>query len=145
MDIIFALLGSALFMALAYFDDLVESVTQFAHPLQFYVLASAFTGFAAWQFELADNGLAGVTILGLAILGLAIAALAMKGRDNGGVRGLAYLAFGAEVLYLSFITVGSIIGSALFFFLIGIFVIFLAFLVVRLEKRFKSPQAGVSS
>ena len=145
MDIIFALLGSALFVIFAYFDDAAERVTQFAHPLQFYALASAFTGFAAWQFEQADNGVTVVVILGLAVLGLAIAALAMKGRDNGGVRALAYLAFGAEVLYLSFVTVGSIIGTSLFFFLIGIFVIFLAFLVVRLEKRFKSQQAGVPS
>ena len=83
--------------------------------------------------------------VGVAVIALTVAALALKGRDHRPVRSLSYLVFSAEVLWLAYFTIGSLIGSAAFFFLIGIFVIALAFLVVRMEKRFKSAQTGGAS
>jgi uncharacterized membrane protein len=85
-----------------------------------------------------------VAALGVVILGLAIAAIAVEGRDNGAVRYLAYAAFAAEVLYLSYQTIDSILGTSAFFLLSGLVVALLAFVVVRLEKRFSRPMTEVT-
>jgi uncharacterized membrane protein len=141
LDYVFALGGAVVFILCAFFESAVEKVTHFARALQFYALAVSLAGFAAIQIEGYDNnGL--MIIIGVLIIALTIAALALKGRDHRPVRNLAYLAFAIEVLYLANVTVGSIIGQSAFFFLIGLFVIALAFLVVRVEKRFKLAQAG---
>ena len=145
LDWFFAIGGAALFLACAWFEPVVERVTHFARALQFYALGSSFTGFFAWQAEQWDRGAAAAILLGVAVIGLTIAALALKGRDHRPVRALSYLVFAFEVLWLAYLTVGTIIGSAAFFFLIGIFVIGLAFLVVRMERRFKAAQAGGSA
>ena len=44
--------------------------------------------------------------------------------------------FALEVLYLSFETVGTILGTSGFFLLSGLFVALVAWLVIRIEKRF---------
>jgi uncharacterized membrane protein len=142
LDYAFAVGGAIGFFAFVYFEDMTETATHFARALQFYALAAAFAGLAALQLQLLSGNTGGTILLGIAIIGLAIAALAFRGRDHGQVRTISYIAFSLEVLYLAYQTVGSILGTSLFFFLIGIFVIFLAFLVVRLERRFKSPEAG---
>ena len=145
LDWFFAIGGAAVFFACAFLEPIVERVTHFARALQFYALGASYTGFFAWQAEQWAFSVSASILLGLAVLSLAIAALALKGRDHRPVRSLTYLVFAAEVLWLAYFTVGSIIGSAMFFFLIGIFVIALAFLVVRLERRFKTSEAGGAS
>jgi uncharacterized membrane protein len=145
LDWFFAIGGAALFFLCVYFEDLFERVTHFARALQFYALASSFTGFFAWQFEQWDFEYSASIAVGVAVIALTVAALALKGRDHRPVRSLSYLVFSAEVLWLAYFTIGSLIGSAAFFFLIGIFVIALAFLVVRMEKRFNAAQKGAAS
>jgi uncharacterized membrane protein len=142
LDIVFAIGGTLAFFAFVYFEESVEHFTQFARGLQFYALASGFAGLAAIQGNLRSEEIASFIIVGIAIIGLAIAALTVRGRDHGQVRTLSYAAFSLEVLYLAYETIGSLLGTSLFFFLIGLFVIILAFLVVRLERRFKSPEPG---
>jgi uncharacterized membrane protein len=145
LDWFFAIGGAALFIACAWFEPVVERITHFARALQFYALASSYVGFFGWQFQAWDKDLPSSILLGVVALALTIAALALKGRDHRPVRALSYLVFAVEVLWLAYFTVGSIIGSAAFFFLIGIFVIALALLVVRMEKRFKAAQTGAAS
>jgi uncharacterized membrane protein len=142
LDYVVGVTGTVSFFALVYFEAIVDKVTHLVRALQAYALGIAFTGLASIQFLLPSANIGASIVLGLAILGLAIAALAVRGRDHGQVRMLAYAAFAFEVLYLAYETVGSIIGTSLFFFLIGVFVMFLAFLVMRLERRFKSPELG---
>jgi uncharacterized membrane protein len=142
LDWFFAIGGAAVFVACAWFESSIERVTHFARGLQFYALASSFTGFFGWQAEQWDTGVAASILLGVAVIALTIAALALKGRDHRPVRSLSYLVFAIEVLWLAYLTVGTIMGSAAFFFLIGLFVIALAFLVVRMEQRFKAAQTG---
>lgn len=108
----------------------------------FYALLLAFSAFAFVQVRVLDA--MAVALLGVALLGLAIAAIALEGRDNGAVRFLAYAAFAAEILYLSYETIDSILGTSAFFLLSGLVVAVLAFLVVRLEKRFSRRTAEVS-
>jgi uncharacterized membrane protein len=74
--------------------------------------------------------------LGVATLAIAVAAITLCGRDNGAVRYSAYLVFAAEMLYLASETIGSIIGTSGFFLISGLLVALVAWIVVRLERRF---------
>lgn len=109
----------------------------------FYALLLALSGFAYVQGSAVDA--VSIAVLGVIILALSIAAIALDGRDNGAVRFLAYGAFAAEVLYLSYETIDSILGTSAFFLLAGLVVAILAFIVIRLEKRFSRPVAEVTS
>jgi uncharacterized membrane protein len=145
LDWFFAIGGAAMFIACAWFEPLVERITHFARGLQFYALAASFAGLFGWQFEQWDASVPASILLGVTVIALTIAALALKGRDHRPVRSLSYLVFAVEVLWLAYLTVSTLMGSAAFFFLIGLFVIALAFLVVRMEKRFKAAQTGAAS
>lgn len=109
----------------------------------FYTLVMALTGFAYVQGNALDT--MATAALGVAILALSMSAIALEGRENGAVRYLAYGAFAAEILYLSYETIDSILGTSAFFLLSGLVVAVLAFIVVRLEKRFSRSTAEVKS
>ncbi len=79
-------------------------------------------------------------LLGLATLGNSVAAIVLQGRGNGAVRYLAYAMFADEVLYLASQTVGTMLGTSGLFLSSGIFVAVLAWLVIRLERRFGGKQ-----
>jgi uncharacterized membrane protein len=102
--------------------------------ITFYPLLLAFIGLGYWH----GNAVDGQTnaILGVLVIALCLAALALEGRDNGAVRFLAYVVFALEVLYLSYETIDSILGTSAFFLLAGLVVAVLAFVVIRLEKHF---------
>lgn len=76
--------------------------------------------------------LAAVAIGAVAI---AIVALVLRGREDGQVRFVAYVIFGGEILYLSFATIDSLLGTSGFFLMSGVIVALLAFGASRLEKR----------
>lgn len=75
-------------------------------------------------------------LLGIVTLVASIGGIALSGRDNGAVRYLAYGAFAAETLYLASETLGSIIGTSGFFLISGLVVAAIAWIVIRLERRF---------
>jgi uncharacterized membrane protein len=74
--------------------------------------------------------------LGVVTLAASVLAIAMQGRDNGAVRYLAYTVFAVEMLYLASVTVGSILGTSGLFLCSGLFVAVVAWVVIRLERRF---------
>lgn len=99
-----------------------------------------------FQFDGYMNDRPREVLLGFAILALAIAGLALSGHRNLAVRWSAYLIFCAEVLYLAFETIGTMIGTAGFFLTVGVLVLLLAVFVIRMERRLqkKSLIEGVS-
>jgi uncharacterized membrane protein len=105
----------------------------------FYALVLALIGLALLHTEW-QEGLP-LAVLAVTTIALALVALALEGRDNGAVRFLAYGAFAAEVLYLSYVTIDSILGTSTFFLLAGLVVAVLAGIVVKLEKLF-AKRAG---
>jgi uncharacterized membrane protein len=137
LDYIFAFGGAALFMLLSFAEDAIDRVINFAHPLLGYALCLSFFGFTVLQLGYGDDK-PSTAILGLIVLALSVGALLLKGRDHGGVRALAYTAFGAEILYLASETIGSLLGTSAFFLLSGIIVMVIAWLMVRIEKRIKA-------
>ncbi|SMC64922.1 DUF2157 domain-containing protein [Rhizobium sp. RU36D] len=100
----------------------------------FYALSLALIGLGLLHIDY-DSGLR-LAVLSSLTLAVCILALWLAGRDNGAVRVIAYGAFAAEVLYLSFVTIDSMLGTSGFFLLSGFVVAILAFAVVRVEKMF---------
>ncbi len=82
--------------------------------------------------------------LGLATLAIAVGAITLCGRDNGAVRYTGYLVFAGEILFLASETIGSIIGTSGFFLVAGLLVAVVAWLVIRVERRFASPSPEVT-
>ncbi|WP_028747418.1 DUF2157 domain-containing protein [Rhizobium mesoamericanum] len=107
----------------------------------FYTFLVAVIGLFLLHVEL-EHGWQFVA-LALATLGAAVLAIALQGRNNGAVRYLAYTAFAVEMLYLASVTVGSILGTSSLFLFSGLFVAAVAWIVIRLERRFamRNPEA----
>ncbi|OWV94324.1 hypothetical protein ATY81_12860 [Rhizobium sp. R72] len=107
----------------------------------FYTFLVAMIGLFLLHVEL-EHGWQFIT-LALVTLGAAVLAIALQGRDNGAVRYLAYTAFAVEMLYLASVTVGSILGTSSLFLFSGLFVAAVAWIVIRLERRFamRNPEA----
>lgn len=145
LDYLFAFGGAALFVIVAFTEDAIDRVTGFSHAILGYSLGLSFFGFTLLQlFYGIDNS--ETALFGLIVLALSVGALLLKGRDHGGVRALAYTAFGTEILYLASVTIGSLIGTSAFFLMSGIIVMAIAWLMIRIEKRLKAqPREGAAS
>lgn len=103
----------------------------------FYSFLLLMLGLAILHFEAAsDTPFVARLALGIVTLATAILGIALSGRDNGAVRYLAYAVFAAETLYLASETLGTILGTSGFFLISGLVVAAVAWLVVRLERRF---------
>lgn len=139
---VMALLGLSLF-----FLTTLKAVPVWSRAIQalgpapaFYALSLALLGLGLLHLEY-DAGLR-LALLSIVTLAVCILALWLSGRDNGAVRIIAYAAFAAEVLYLSFVTIDSMLGTSGFFLLSGFVVALLAFAVVRIEKIFAARAKG---
>ena len=100
----------------------------------FYSFLVATVGLLLLHIEI-DEGWR-LVVLGVLTLAACILAIALQGRDNGAVRYLAYAGFAAEMLYLASVTVGSILGTSSLFLFSGLVVAVVAWIVIRLERRF---------
>jgi len=109
----------------------------------FYTFLVAVIGLFFLHVEL-EHGWQFVT-LALVTLGAAVLAIALQGRNNGAVRYLGYTVFAVELLYLASVTVGSILGTSSLFLFSGLFVAAVAWIVIRLERRFaiRTPEASL--
>ncbi|MBX5166637.1 MULTISPECIES: DUF2157 domain-containing protein [unclassified Rhizobium] len=106
----------------------------------FYSFLVAAIGLLLLHFEIEDGWR--LVVLGLATLAASVLAIALHGRDNGAVRYLAYTTFAAEMLYLASVTVGSILGTSSLFLFSGLVVALVAWIVIRLERRFSANAQG---
>lgn len=140
--VLMLVVGIGLILADGFAHATVQRLTRFAHPLAAYGLALALLALITLQLNQAlsyssDGASLDRDILySIFILALAIGAIAVAGRNNGGLRSIAYAAFSIQVLYLAFETVGTMIGTSGFFLTAGILVLLLAAFVRRMENRF---------
>lgn len=98
------------------------------------------SGLAILQAELSNPGLEYEIIVAAVILVTIVAVLMASGGANRLIRRFAYFAFAAETLYVVSETLGSLLGSSGFLFLGGVFLAVIAFLVMKIEKRFRAGQ-----
>jgi uncharacterized membrane protein len=79
-----------------------------------------------------------LAVITLALL-LAVIAYALA-EGNRGALWIAYIAFSIEVLALYGVTVGSILGTSLFFLIAAVIVAALAYAALRLARRGQSGE-----
>ncbi|MBB3134097.1 putative membrane protein [Rhizobium pisi] len=103
----------------------------------FYSFLVAAIGFLLLHIKIEDEWRQ-LAVLGVVTLAASVLAIALHGRDNGAVRYLAYATFAAEMLYLASVTVGSILGTSGLFLFSGLGVALVAWIVIRLERRFSA-------
>ncbi|MFA5957857.1 DUF2157 domain-containing protein [Hyphomicrobium sp.] len=106
-----------------------------AAPLFAYAIAVGFEGFFALQFF--ENPSSGhLILLAIVTLVLLIAAIAHAlSVTNRGALWLGYIAFSVEILALYSETVGSILGTSLFFLIAAVIVAALAYAALQLARR----------
>lgn len=130
--------GCALLLADGFAHVTLQRLTRFARPLAGYGFLAVLGAILAFQTRgiyLDQYDQPQILFYSAIILALCIGTLVLCGRNNSGLRWLVYLTFSAEVLYLAFETIGTIIGTSGFFLSSGILVLLLAVFVRRMEKR----------
>ncbi|TCR92617.1 DUF2157 domain-containing protein [Rhizobium sp. BK376] len=133
--VLFAAGGMIAFLAVSIPGSPLQRLTRDAGAAPaFYTFLVAVIGFFMLHVEI-ETGPRFV-VLGVVTLAASVAAIGLCGRDNGAVRYLAYAVFASEILYLASQTIGSIIGTSGFFLICGLLVAVVAWLVIRLERRF---------
>ena len=134
-----AVIAYGVFLGLAIHGSPAHRLRQrLGGAVTFYPLLLA--ALSAGFFQFAELGVLEAALTGIVILAGSLVALALEGKDNGLVRFLAYGVFALEVLYLSYETIDSMLGTAAFFLLAGVVVALLAFVVIRLERHFARSQ-----
>ncbi|MCH6203961.1 DUF2157 domain-containing protein [Brucella sp. RRSP16] len=140
--VLMLIVGIGLILADGFAHTTMQRLTRFAHPLAAYGLLLALLSLVTLQlnqmfsYSSISAGLDRDIVYSIFILALAIGAIAVAGRNNGGLRSIAYAAFSIQVLYLAFETVGTMIGTSGFFLTAGVLVLLLAAFVRRMENRF---------
>lgn len=135
----FAIGGMAAFILTAAPVPRIASLVRSAGAAPaFYSFLVAAIGFLLLHFEVEMEDGWRLAVLGVVTLAASVLAIALHGRDNGAVRYLAYTTFAAEMLYLASVTVGSILGTSSLFLFSGLVVALVAWLVIRLERRFSA-------
>lgn len=140
MAVLYTAIGLVFFLAVSLPVSPLARIVRGAGPTPaFYSFGVVAIGLLLLHIEIVSGPR--LMALGLVTLAIAVAAIAICGRDNGAVRYLAYLVFAAEMLFLASETIGSIIGTSGFFLVSGLLVAIVAWLVIRLERRFASHPA----
>ncbi|PYE88134.1 DUF2157 domain-containing protein [Phyllobacterium leguminum] len=140
-------IGLCLFLIQNLRSGLFARFGNYGPALGSYGLAAALIALAMEQFEDIAQDANGQVMFGILILGVSIGALMLAGRRNASVRWIAYATFSLEVLYLAFVTVGTLVGTSGFFLTAGILLLLLAVFVARMERRLheNSPKAEINS
>lgn len=139
----YAIVGMLVFILVGLpFSPLSRLVKTAGAAPAFYAFLVAVIGLFYLHVEIDQGGQ--LIVLGVLTLASAILAIGLQGRDNGAVRYLAYTVFAIELLYLGSVTVGSILGTSGLFLCSGLFVAAVAWVVIRLERRFaiKTGEVG---
>lgn len=100
-----------------------------------YGMITAFAGLFALQF-VEDNELSGLILLAALTLALLLGAIywGIK-HEQRAILWLGYVGFSIEILALYFKTIGTLLGSSLFFLIAGVIVLALAGAAYQLHKR----------
>ena len=108
-----------------------------------YGMALAYAGLFAFKFfNRLDTG--ALVLLSFVALALLLAAMAWGWRhDYKPVLWLGYIGFSAEVLALYFVTVGTLLGTSVFFLATGLIVIGLSWLAYRLHTQQAEPREAL--
>ncbi|WP_378952280.1 DUF2157 domain-containing protein [Mesorhizobium sp. ANAO-SY3R2] len=142
--IILAAVSALLLAASALLPAMVERVFQLGGRLPVHAMIGFLIGVGMAQADLIDErGFVWVAAVALAVIAAAIVFL---GRESRALRWLAYIGFAFELAVVYIATVGTMLGTAGFFFAAAIVLAGLAYAIIRIERRMNSqPATGATA
>lgn len=119
----------------------VDRVVQLGGRLPLHGLIGFLTGIGILQADTLDNG--GFVVVSAIALAVIAAVIVFLGRESRALRWIAYLGFAFQLAIVYGVTVGSMLGTAGFFFAAAIILAGLAYAIIRIERRMRpQPIAG---
>lgn len=138
-----SLVSAALLAVAALAPALSERLVQLGGRLPLHALIGFLTGMAMVQADRFDEQ--GFVIAAAVALAVIAAAIIFLGRESRALRWIAYLGFAFELAIVYLVTVGSMLGTAGFFFAAAIILAGLAYTIIRIERRMKpQPTQGAA-
>lgn len=134
IPVLMIICGGVLVICQGYWSQFERLSLGFGSQLAGYGLASILIGLMIFQIEqigFRDGSGAGYS---LAAIAACVIALVISGEKSGSLRWFAYAGFSVHVLYLAFVTVGTMIDTAGVFLICGMLIMGLAYFVTRMEK-----------
>lgn len=135
--LVLAIVSAAAFAAAAWAPDRSEQVLRLGGALPAQGLLGFIAGMSAVQFEYYDTPK--FVYVAILVLASVVAALVLAGRENRMLRWLAYAAFIYELGFIYIELIGSMLGTAGFFFAAGLVLAAIAIVIGRIEKRMAKP------
>lgn len=129
-----ALVSALVFMAAYFAPEQVERFAKLGGPYPVHPLIGFLTGVSMVQVEV-YNDFGPMLLATLVAFAGIVAALLLRGRQSMLMRWLAYAGFTIELLFLYFVTLGTMIDTAGLFLFSGLALAIVAFLIMRIEKR----------
>ncbi|RAZ89101.1 DUF2157 domain-containing protein [Mesorhizobium hawassense] len=122
----------------------VDRIMQLGGRLPLHALIGFLTGLAMVQFELADEATynSGFAIASAVALAGIVAAIILGGRESRGLRWVAYAGFAFELAMIYGVMLQSMLDTAGFFLSAAVLLGVLALIIIRVEKRMKTPASG---
>ncbi|TKT76784.1 DUF2157 domain-containing protein [Aquamicrobium sp. LC103] len=140
---VLAVLSAALFAWSKWYPQAAERLSGMGAGLTVHALIGFLVAMSIFQWALVEeDGFLAASIVTMAGI---VAALILAGRDNAVLRWTAYVAFGFQLVFVYLVTVGTMLGTAGFFLVASIALAVLAFLIMRVEKRFAGQSRRVAS
>ena len=136
--------SALLFAAAVFAGDPIDRILQIGGRLPLHALLGFLTGLAMIQFELADESTynSGFAVASIVALAGIVAAIVLAGRESRGLRWLAYAGFAFELAIIYSVTLQSMLDTAGFFLAAAVLLGILALVIIRVEKRMKTPAGG---
>lgn len=141
IGIALALVSTAVFLAAHFAPDAVERFAQLGGPYPAHPLVGFLVGMSMVQMDVFDKFGPMLLATLVAFTGI-IAALLMRGRQSALMRWIAYAAFTVELCFLYIVTLGTMIDTAGLFLFSGLALAIVAFIIMRVEKRFAASAIG---
>jgi uncharacterized membrane protein len=139
-----ALIGLAVVAGALFGEHVLPQVKPFAPAALGYGMIIAFAGLFGLQF-FEMRGAGALTLLALLTLVGMVAAVAWGWRtDQRNILWLGYAGFSLEILALYFKTIGTLLGTSLFFLLAGVIVSALAAVAYRLHANEPSARGSAT-
>ncbi|TIW19672.1 MAG: DUF2157 domain-containing protein, partial [Mesorhizobium sp.] len=138
------LVSALLFAAAIFAAEPVDRVVQLGGRLPLHALIGFLAGLAMVQFELADEASynSGFAIASAVALAGIVAAIMLGGRESRGLRWMAYAGFAFELAIIYVVMLQSMLDTAGFFLSAAVLLGILALVIIRVEKRMKTPAGG---
>lgn len=137
---VLALLSVGVFLAAHYAPDEVERFAQLGGPYPVHSLIGFLVGIGLMQIN--SGGFGWMLVSSLIALAGIVAALLMRGRQSVLMRWVAYAAFVFELGFLYFVTLGTMIDTAVLFLFSGVALAIVAVVILRIERRIASQGAA---